>query len=111
MRMADVMIVESFEVRILVVATYFTQFYYVKTPESLHAKITVAERYFHTCLTCVDTSHFCNISEPGDGRRRSAVHPTHERYSHTHSGPAPISRNDGVTDSAVNPGSIQYKVD
>ena len=31
------------------------------------------------------------------GRGWSAVHPTHERYSQTNSGPATISCNDGVT--------------
>ena len=43
------------------------------------------------------------------GRGWSVVHPTHERYGQTDSGPATISRNDGVTDSAVNPGSLQHR--
>ena len=64
--MADVMIDESFEVRTQVVATYCTRIYHAKSPESLNAKTTAAERYFHTCLTGVDMSHCCNISEPGD---------------------------------------------
>ena len=64
--MADVMVVESFEMRILVVATYCTQIYHAKTPESLNAKTTAAQRYFHICLTCVDMSHFCNTSERGE---------------------------------------------
>ena len=64
--MADVMIVESFEVRVLVVAAYCTRIYHAKSPASLNAKTTAAERYINTCLTGVDTSHFCNISEPGD---------------------------------------------
>ena len=66
LRIAYVRIVESFEVRILVVATYCTQIYHAKTPESLNAKTTAEERYFHTCLTCVDTPQFCNTSERGE---------------------------------------------
>ena len=49
LRMAAVMIVESFEVRILVVAAYCTRIYLAKTPESMNAKTTAAERYFHIC--------------------------------------------------------------
>ena len=47
--MADVMIVESFEVRILVVATYCTPVYHAKSPESMNAKTTAAEMYFDIC--------------------------------------------------------------
>ena len=44
LRMADVMIVESFEVRVLVVAAYCTRIYHAKSPASLNAKTTAAER-------------------------------------------------------------------
>ena len=49
LRIADVIVVESFEVRILVVAAYCTRIYHAKSPESMNAKTTAAERYFDIC--------------------------------------------------------------